>query len=740
MQEAATQVGSAELVNYRQLLQAVLDVSTQAILCVDKQGQITLANEGAERIFGYRRSELLGLPVQLLVPERFRRAHAGHMAGYMEQPENRPMGKGLVLMGRRKDGSEFPADVLLQSLEGEQGRTVTVFVTDITEAQLYRRLQESEAQLRVSEERLRLFLEHAPVGIAICDEQMRYLELNSHWMRDCPWGEKLLGKSHYECYPEARERWEEIFEKVLAGESFASAEDRLVRRDGVVKWLQWAAMPWRDGQGRVSGLFLLHVDLTAHKETEARLRASEERLRQAAEVAEFGMLDYDLKGERANYWSETLYRLAGLPEGSEVNEETLESLLHPEERERFADALREALEPDGESKQMMLDFRVVRRDKGLRWWRITSQTWLEGEGEQRRAVRWIGAVLDITERVLMEQRLEEALRWSDEERSSIVQAAPIAVVTYDAEGVVTSWNPAAESMFGYPENAVKGKPDPTLPAGENGGLQEMLAAVLRGERYQGEGKRVKADGSPIEVRLAVAPLHGNRDGVVALTEDITSRKKAEAELVQVRAALQTARDEEARRIAQELHDDVTQRLSMVAVDLGRLAGGAEPEGKLGEELRLLQDKVIEISQAIREVSHQLHPTVLDDLGLENALEELCEEFAVREEMPVVFLAEVGAKPLPAPVARCLYRVAQEALHNVSKYARARKVEVRLVQKGALLELRVKDEGDGFQLARVRAGLGLHSMRERVELLRGRLVIESTPGKGTLVMARVPLTN
>ncbi len=536
-----------------------------------------------------------------------------------------------------------------------------------------------------------------------------------------------------------RDRWQAVLAKVLNGESYACEEDRLVRADGVVQWFRWAALPRHNEHGGVDGLFLLHVDLTRHKQVEAELRASEERLCLAMEAGEFGVLDYDLRRDGRKYWSPMLYRLAGLPEGSEVNEGTLPGLLHPEDRERFEDALWEAMNPEGGSEQMTLDFRVVRPDRAMRWWRIMSRTWMEGEGEQRRAVRWIGAVVDVTERVQMGKRLEEALLWSDEERRSIVAAAPVAVVTYTSTGIVTSWNPAAERMYGYREADVKGRRDPTLPEEGDGALVEVLAGVLRGENYQGEVRRVQADGSEMDVMLLLAPLHGNRAGVVALAEDIPPKKRAAAELVQVRAALQSAREEEARRIARELHDDTTQRLSLLSVDLGRLATIADTERITAEELRALQERVIEISQSLRELSHQLHPTVLDDLGLETALEELGVEFSSREAVPVSFVAQMSPEPVPTPVASCLYRVAQEALHNVAKYAQARRVEMRLARKDNALELMVLDEGNGFQLDEVKGGLGLHSMRERLELVNGSFEIDSVPGEGTRVVARVPLT-
>ena len=147
--------GNRDSANLSTQFERLFESSPDAIIVVDREGQITLANPHAEKTFGYRHNELLGQPVEMLVPERFRQVHPTHRASYAAQPHARPMGAGLDLCGRRKDGSEFPADIMLSPLQTEPELLTMVVVRDITDRQ---RVEEALLQ---SEQRLRLLVESA---------------------------------------------------------------------------------------------------------------------------------------------------------------------------------------------------------------------------------------------------------------------------------------------------------------------------------------------------------------------------------------------------------------------------------------------------------------------------------------------------------------------------------------------------------------------------------------------------
>jgi signal transduction histidine kinase len=205
------------------------------------------------------------------------------------------------------------------------------------------------------------------------------------------------------------------------------------------------------------------------------------------------------------------------------------------------------------------------------------------------------------------------------------------------------------------------------------------------------------------------------------------------------ARLLHAQEEERRQIAREMHDDWTQRLAVLAIDLARL------EKHLGDRetqllLAAIQEQTVRLSEDVHALSRQLHPSILDDLGLVGALCSECACFSRRERIRVVYLPEEVPASVPREGALCLYRVAQEALRNVAKHAAVKEASVSLAVIGSELVLRVQDKGLGFDPAGQHSGpgLGLSSMRERALLVQAVLSIASAPGQGTTIELRVPL--
>jgi len=200
-----------------------------------------------------------------------------------------------------------------------------------------------------------------------------------------------------------------------------------------------------------------------------------------------------------------------------------------------------------------------------------------------------------------------------------------------------------------------------------------------------------------------------------------------------------AHEEERARLARELHDDVTQRLARLAIDAGRAEGGGNGISQ-AETMRSIRDGLVRLSEDVHTLAYRLHPAVLEDLGLAEALKAECERFSRREAVPAHVTLRELPPAVPREMALCLFRVTQEALRNAALHARARTVKVSLRTLEGGLELAVRDDGAGFVPSRQREhpSLGLASMRERVRLLDGELDIESAPGHGTTILVWVPL--
>ena len=223
--------------------------------------------------------------------------------------------------------------------------------------------------------------------------------------------------------------------------------------------------------------------------------------------------------------------------------------------------------------------------------------------------------------------------------------------------------------------------------------------------------------------------------ISALLWQRASRRRAEDESVNLTGRLLTAHEDERRHLARELHDDLTQRLARLAIDAGRMElSPAAPEG-----MRPLREDLVRLADDVHALSYQLHPSVLDDLGLVEALKAECDRVARHGALRVEVEARDVPEALPHEASLCLFRVAQEALSNAARHARASAVTVLLSRNGKGLQLAVSDNGSGFDARgpRDHASLGFASMRERVRVARGELDIESTPGRGTTVVAWVP---
>jgi signal transduction histidine kinase len=223
--------------------------------------------------------------------------------------------------------------------------------------------------------------------------------------------------------------------------------------------------------------------------------------------------------------------------------------------------------------------------------------------------------------------------------------------------------------------------------------------------------------------------------------DITERKLAESALANVSRKLIEAQEQERTRIGRELHDDIGQRLSLLAVQLQQLNENSlilpEVRSSMGE----LQNQASGIAADIQSLSHELHSAKLQYLGIVGAMRGFCREFGEQQKVEIDFQSHDLPSPVSADVSLCFFRVLQEALHNSAKHSGVRHFEVRLWETSAEIHLTVVDSGAGFdrEAAKESRGLGLISMEERVKLLKGTLSIESQPKRGTTIHARVPLS-
>ena len=349
---------------------------------------------------------------------------------------------------------------------------------------------------------------------------------------------------------------------------------------------------------------------------------------------------------------------------------------------------------------------------------------------------------------------QEELQRSESTIRALVDSSSQSVIAVNSDRTIVLVNRYTGKMFGYTRDELLGKPFGMLFPGNSrqrgpGRKKAGLAITrARGEASCADVRGRRKDGVTFPVEMALSSIDtvsGKLD--VAFISDITQRKKMEDvaqqhahELHALTASLLTAQEEERRRVSRELHDDVCQQLASLAIDVSGMIADPHPPGQAQERLKELQTRLVRTSETTRHIAYELHPSVLDDLGLVASLRAMCKEFFEREHIPADFRSGALGGTLPREIASCLYRVAQQSLENVARHSGARRASVSLkLRKGALF-LSVTDDGRGFdpEAVKSRGGLGLIGMEERANLVKGKLSITSRPGHGSRIDMEVPL--
>lgn len=304
----------------------------------------------------------------------------------------------------------------------------------------------------------------------------------------------------------------------------------------------------------------------------------------------------------------------------------------------------------------------------------------------------------------------------------------------------------AEKMLGYPREMWFG-PDFWTAHIHPDDREQVVAECTRlsqtEDQYQFEYRMTAKDGRNVWIRdvVNVSREQGVVTTISGFMIDITVQKQTEEALRLLSGRLITAREEERRRIARDLHDDLNQRMALVSIELEQIGQmlTSETDG-IGERLRGVQRKALEISREIHQMSYALHPSKLDHLGLVPALKSFCSELSESRGIEIDFRDRGFPADLSTDITLCVFRIAQEGLQNAVKHSGAQQLSVLLKKTDHALELTITDTGCGFDTNsdKMTNGLGFIGMRERLRLVNGEITIRSKPSKGTQISIVVPI--
>lgn len=503
---------------------------------------------------------------------------------------------------------------------------------------------------------------------------------------------------------------------------------------------------------QAAGIVALLIQRARRTRVERALRESEERFRLMADHAPV-MVWTATPDMLCDFFNRTCMEFTGWPLERLLGEGWLECV-HPDDVDQCVSTYTPAF---ATRTPFRLDYRLRRAD-GV--YRSVMDSAVPRFGPDGGFTGYIGCCLDITER----KDAEDALLASQERYDLATAAGDVGLWDWRVGTNEVFVDSEITRLLGFEEAEIPNRLDAWLMRIH----PEDVAAVMameqhhdfHAEAHEMEHRMVHKDGSVrwfLSRGSALRHADGTPSRVIGTSIDITKRKGAEELMRESQAALEVshreiqhlagrlieAQDAERARVARELHDDVSQQLaglSMAFSALKHRMGGLRGSEELQGDLRALQDRTSTLAEHVRLLSHDLHPTVLQHVGLVAALTTYCSEVQRSHGIAVTCSAQGDFVSIAPEAALCLYRIAQEALRNVVVHAAARRADVRLRRTDDVAEITITDDGKGFDVASAhasRTGLGLVSITERVRLAGGAVSIVTELTKGSRVHAQIP---
>jgi PAS domain S-box-containing protein len=502
----------------------LLEYVPDAIIIINSQGKIRFLNAQVKKIFGYNQNELLGKTIETLIPERFHSQHIAQRADFFSTLRTRQMNSGLELYALRKDGSEFPVDISLShhTIDGEV--VVLASIRDITES------KRMDAKLRNSEEIFRLFIENAPAAMAMFDQDMRYLAVSRRWRHDYNLAGEIIGRSHYEVFPEIPPHWKEIHRLCLAGAVETSEGEYFQRADGTPQWLKWEVRPWRDTNGEIGGIVIFTEDITERMQMQKNLDEARQRLEAIVTSSTATLYVCQAFGDfDATFVSANIFNITGYTVEEFLSKGFWVSHIHPEDVPKVFQELSKLFK----NKHHRHEYRFLFKDGAYHW--MNDELRLI-EDEAGNPTEIIGTWMEITRH----KEAEKLLSISRERLHNIIQSANVGTWEWNIQTGETIFNQRWAEIVGYTLEELLpvsiqtwidlAHPDDLPYSGE------LLNRHFSGESsyYDCEARMKHKDGHWVWVhdrgQVVTFTADGKPEWMYGTHTDITQRKEAELAL------------------------------------------------------------------------------------------------------------------------------------------------------------------------------------------------------------------
>jgi PAS domain S-box-containing protein len=743
-----------------QKFKALLDAAPDATVIANEKGIIEMINHQAEQLFGYSREEMIGGPVEILLPQELKDKHVHHRGNFFKAAKLRSMGAGLELNAVKKDGTTFPVEISLSPMQTEEGVLISASIRDVTERkklenQLKKTNDEvktlqkkkSERIIKDNEEITSLIMNSALDAIICIDTRGGITVWNSQAEKMFGWKEQeILGKRLDETiipeiYRHGHRTGFDHYMKTGEGPLLGKLiEISALNRSGNEFPIELAIVPIKQNGREFFCAFIR--DITQRKQAEEELFRKRNLFRAVID----NLPDYIYaKDTKLHYimGNQAIVELVGAALEEEIiGKNSLELFGREVARVNF----------DEDSKVIELGTQVINREEpitsysGDKLCLLTTKVPLRDKDGNITGL--IGISRDITERKESELQLRE----SEEKYRTLFEGNLAGVFQTNIEGKILNCNDAFAKMLGYlSHREMEQKNAGILYFSRNDRDSYISLLSKKGQLTNHELILKHTDGRRIfgliNITLRKDSLT-NEQIIEGVMLDITERKKAEEELRQINeelrelsSHLQNVREEERIQIARDIHDDLGQQLTGLKMDVAWLNKKMETEDEIvKQKMNNMVELIDETVKTVRRISSNLRPSILDDLGLIAALEWQSGEVEKRSEIKVNFSGDMTEPDIPLSVATGIFRIYQELLTNAVRHANAHIITSSLKLKDDQLVLKIKDDGQGMDPAITgsKKTLGLVGIKERTFVLGGKYDLKSEPGKGTEIQVSVPI--